>query len=91
MTGTEAGGGGGASPSGAPAVGFIGLGQMGQPMAARLAGWPGGLIGYDSRPEAMTWLAAAGAKAAGSIEEVAAAAKKFVEVTRKSGHNEEGV
>jgi 3-hydroxyisobutyrate dehydrogenase-like beta-hydroxyacid dehydrogenase len=56
------------------AVGFIGLGQMGAPMAARLARWPGGLIVHDTRPEAVAPLAAAGAKAAGSVAEVAAGA-----------------
>ena len=52
-------------------VGFIGLGQMGQPMAARLAAWPGGLTVHDVRPEAMAALAEAGAAAAGSVAEVA--------------------
>jgi 3-hydroxyisobutyrate dehydrogenase-like beta-hydroxyacid dehydrogenase len=56
------------------AVGFIGLGQMGAPMAIRLAGWPGGLIVFDARPEAMAPLAEAGAKAAGSVADVVAAA-----------------
>jgi 3-hydroxyisobutyrate dehydrogenase-like beta-hydroxyacid dehydrogenase/alkylhydroperoxidase/carboxymuconolactone decarboxylase family protein YurZ len=55
----------------APAIGFIGLGQMGQPMAARLAAWPGGLVVHDVRPAAMTPLAEAGATAAGSVAEVA--------------------
>jgi len=55
-------------------VGFIGLGQMGAPMATRLASWPGGLIVHDTRPEAVAPLADAGAKAAGSVAEVAAAA-----------------
>jgi 3-hydroxyisobutyrate dehydrogenase-like beta-hydroxyacid dehydrogenase len=55
-------------------VGFIGLGQMGAPMATRLAGWPGGLIVHDARPEAVAPLAEAGAKAAGSAAEVVAAA-----------------
>ena len=45
-------------------VGFIGLGQIGGPMAARLAGWPGRLIVHDARPAAMTPLADAGATAA---------------------------
>jgi 3-hydroxyisobutyrate dehydrogenase-like beta-hydroxyacid dehydrogenase len=58
-----------------PAVGFIGLGQIGAPMAARLAGWPGGLIVHDARPGAMAPLADAGAEAAGSVAEVAAAAE----------------
>jgi 3-hydroxyisobutyrate dehydrogenase-like beta-hydroxyacid dehydrogenase len=61
-------------PTQPPAAGFIGLGQMGRPMAARLADWPGGLIVYDARPEAMAPLAEAGARAAGSVAEVAKAA-----------------
>ena len=65
-----------ARPAGRAAerAGFIGLGQMGAPMATRLAAWPGGLIVYDTRPEAVAPLADAGAKAAGSVAEVAAAA-----------------
>jgi 3-hydroxyisobutyrate dehydrogenase-like beta-hydroxyacid dehydrogenase len=56
-------------------VGFIGLGQIGAPMAARLAGWPGGLIVHDARPDAMAPLADAGARTAGSVAEVAATAE----------------
>jgi 3-hydroxyisobutyrate dehydrogenase-like beta-hydroxyacid dehydrogenase len=55
-------------------VGFIGLGQMGQPMAARLAGWPGGLIVHDTRPAAMVPLAATGATAAADVAAVARSA-----------------
>jgi 3-hydroxyisobutyrate dehydrogenase-like beta-hydroxyacid dehydrogenase len=56
-------------------VGFIGLGQMGRPMAGRLAGWPGGLVVYDVRPDAMSPLIDAGAKAAADVGEVAARAE----------------
>jgi 3-hydroxyisobutyrate dehydrogenase-like beta-hydroxyacid dehydrogenase len=66
--------GGGAEGPSLEAVGFIGLGQMGAPMATRLAGWPGGLIVFDARPEAILPLAEAGAKAAGSVADVVAAA-----------------
>ncbi len=55
-------------------VGFIGLGQLGGPMAARLTGWPGGLIVHDARADAMSPLAEAGAYAARSVAEVASAA-----------------
>lgn len=55
-------------------VGFIGLGQMGAPMATRLTGWPGGLVVYDARPEAIAPLVQAGARAASSPAEVARAA-----------------
>jgi 3-hydroxyisobutyrate dehydrogenase-like beta-hydroxyacid dehydrogenase len=55
-------------------IGFIGLGQIGAPMARRLAGWPDGLIVYDIRPEAAQPLVEAGARPAESIEELARAA-----------------
>lgn len=61
-------------PAGHLRVGFIGLGQMGQPMAARLAAWPGALVVHDARPDAAEPLAAIGAKVAGTVEEVAGAA-----------------
>lgn len=50
-------------------VGFIGLGQMGAPMAGHLAG--PGLVVYDTRAEAVKPLVEAGARAAGSVAEVA--------------------
>ncbi|TYK48360.1 NAD(P)-dependent oxidoreductase [Actinomadura decatromicini] len=55
------------------AVGFIGLGRMGAPMAARLAGR--GLVVYDARSEAMTPLVRVGARAARSVADVAAHAE----------------
>lgn len=61
------------------AVGFIGLGQMGRPMALRLADWPGGLWVYDVDPAATAKLAEAGAKVAQSPREVAEHAR-FVSV-----------
>ncbi|BBU20905.1 NAD(P)-dependent oxidoreductase [Mycobacterium xenopi] len=54
-------------------LGYIGLGNMGAPMARRLVDWPGGLIVFDIRTEAMTPLAEAGATLADSIADVAAA------------------
>jgi 3-hydroxyisobutyrate dehydrogenase-like beta-hydroxyacid dehydrogenase len=56
------------------AIGFIGLGQMGAPMATRLADWPGGLVVFDTRTEAMAALADRGARAAASPGDVAGAA-----------------
>lgn len=53
--------------------GYIGLGNMGAPMAKRLTAWPGGLMVFDVRTEAMTPLAEAGAKLADSVADVAAA------------------
>lgn len=53
------------------AVGFIGLGNMGAPMAERLLAWPGGLVVCDTRPEAADKLVKAGATLADSPAEVA--------------------
>jgi 3-hydroxyisobutyrate dehydrogenase-like beta-hydroxyacid dehydrogenase len=54
-------------------LGYIGLGNMGAPMAKRLVDWPGGVTVYDIRTEAMTPLAEAGASLADSVADVAAA------------------
>ena len=54
-------------------LGYIGLGNMGAPMAKRLVGWPGGLTVFDVRIEAMTPLAEVGATLADSVADVAAA------------------
>ncbi|MEH3142243.1 MAG: NAD(P)-dependent oxidoreductase [Mycobacterium kyogaense] len=56
-----------------PTLGYIGLGNQGAPMAKRLVDWPGGLIVFDMRAEAMTPLAEAGATLADSVTDVAAA------------------
>lgn len=53
-------------------LGYIGLGNQGAPMAKRLLGWPGGLIVFDVRQEAMAPFAE-GAQLAGSVADVAAA------------------
>jgi 3-hydroxyisobutyrate dehydrogenase-like beta-hydroxyacid dehydrogenase len=52
-------------------LGYIGLGNMGAPMAKRLVDWPGGVTVYDIRTEAMTPLVEAGASLADSIADVA--------------------
>jgi len=54
-------------------LGYIGLGNMGAPMAMRLLEWPGELTVFDVRAEAMTPLAEAGAKLAENVAEVATA------------------
>ncbi|MBI3226714.1 MAG: NAD(P)-dependent oxidoreductase [Mycolicibacterium cosmeticum] len=54
-------------------LGYIGLGNQGAPMAKRLADWPGGLIVYDVRTEAMTPLVELGATVADSVADVAKA------------------
>ncbi|ORV51835.1 oxidoreductase [Mycolicibacter engbaekii] len=55
-----------------PRLGYIGLGNMGAPMAKRLVEWPGGLTVFDLRAEAMAPLEQAGAGVAGSIAELGA-------------------
>jgi len=52
-------------------LGYIGLGNQGAPMAKRLVEWPGGLIVFDVRTEAMTPLAELGATLADSVADVA--------------------
>jgi 3-hydroxyisobutyrate dehydrogenase-like beta-hydroxyacid dehydrogenase len=54
-------------------LGYIGLGNQGAPMAKRLTDWPGGLIVFDVRAEAMTPFIEAGATAATGVAQVAAA------------------
>lgn len=54
-------------------LGYIGLGNMGAPMATKMTEWPGGVTVYDIRTEAMTSLAEKGAGLADSVADVAAA------------------
>ncbi|MGV0641904.1 NAD(P)-dependent oxidoreductase [Mycolicibacterium sp. XJ2546] len=54
-------------------LGYIGLGNMGAPMAKRMVKWPGGVTVYDVRTEAMTPLAEVGATLADSVADVAGA------------------
>jgi 3-hydroxyisobutyrate dehydrogenase-like beta-hydroxyacid dehydrogenase len=54
-------------------LGYIGLGNQGAPMAKRLVDWPGGLVVYDGRREAMAPLAEMGATLADSVADVAKA------------------
>lgn len=51
--------------------GYIGLGNMGAPMAKRLAEWPGGFIVYDVRAEALAPFAELGASLAENVGDVA--------------------
>ena len=53
------------------AVGFIGLGRIGAPMASHLLEWPDGLVVYDVRPEATAPFGEKGAVVASSVGEVA--------------------
>jgi 3-hydroxyisobutyrate dehydrogenase-like beta-hydroxyacid dehydrogenase len=52
--------------------GFVGLGNIGKPMAARLVAWPGGLTVFDIAPEPVAELEELGARAATSVGELAA-------------------
>lgn len=56
-----------------PKLGYIGLGKQGAPMAMRLVDWPGGLIVFDIRTEAMTPFAEKGAQLADRVADVAEA------------------
>ena len=53
------------------AVGFIGLGNIGAPMARRLRDWPGGLVVFDAFPAAMEPFTSRGVTGASSGAEVA--------------------
>lgn len=52
-------------------IGFIGIGNMGLPMARHLIEAGHKVVGYDTRPEAVARLAAFGAETAGSPAELA--------------------
>jgi 3-hydroxyisobutyrate dehydrogenase-like beta-hydroxyacid dehydrogenase len=54
-------------------LGYVGLGNMGAPMAKRLVEWPGGVTVFDVRADAMTPLAEIGARLADDVGDVAAA------------------
>jgi 3-hydroxyisobutyrate dehydrogenase-like beta-hydroxyacid dehydrogenase len=54
-------------------LGYIGLGNMGAPMATKMTEWPGGVTVYDIRTAAMIPLAEKGASVADSVADVAAA------------------
>lgn len=54
-------------------LGYIGLGNMGTPMAKRMVEWPDGVTVFDVRAEAMTPLAELGATLADDVADVAKA------------------
>lgn len=53
-------------------LGYVGLGNIGGPMAGRLAKWPGGLTVFDLTPDAVAKVVDQGARAASSLSELAA-------------------
>jgi 3-hydroxyisobutyrate dehydrogenase-like beta-hydroxyacid dehydrogenase len=63
-------------------VGFIGLGEMGLPMALNLIARGFDVTGYDIRPEAVRAFEAAGGRAAASSREAARAADATVVMVR---------
>ncbi|RJL31707.1 NAD(P)-dependent oxidoreductase [Bailinhaonella thermotolerans] len=63
-------------------AGFVGLGQMGEPMARRLLGRDGGLVVCDVRPEAVRPFAEAGARTGADPAAVAAAADVILVMVR---------
>lgn len=52
-------------------VGFIGLGNIGKPMALKLARWEGGLTVFDIAPDALAEAEKAGARIASSVADLA--------------------
>jgi 3-hydroxyisobutyrate dehydrogenase len=67
-------------------IGFIGLGNMGAPMAANLVKAGHTVTGYDINPAALRALAAAGGKAAGSASEAAKGADVVVTMLPAGEH-----
>jgi 3-hydroxyisobutyrate dehydrogenase len=53
-------------------VGFVGLGDIGKPMARRLLAWDGGLVVFDLASEPVAELEEAGATAAASVGDLTA-------------------
>ena len=72
-------------------IGFIGLGIMGKPMARNLVQAGYDLTVYDIVGEAVEELAIAGAKAASSSHEVAAAASKVITMLPDSADSEKAI
>ena len=52
-------------------LGYVGLGNIGGPMAGRLAKWPGGLTVFDLASDAVATVVDQGARAASSLSELA--------------------
>ncbi|MDL9937849.1 NAD(P)-dependent oxidoreductase [Gordonia sp. ABSL1-1] len=55
-------------------LGYVGLGNIGGPMAGRLATWPGGLTVFDLSPDAVAKLVEQGATAVDSLADLGSAA-----------------
>lgn len=72
-------------------VGFIGLGNIGAPMAMRLADWPGGLVVYDVSPSATAPFAERSATIAASPAEVGGTADVICVMVRDDAQVDEVV
>jgi 3-hydroxyisobutyrate dehydrogenase len=70
------------------AIGFVGLGNMGLPMAANLLKAGYGVVGYDVRPEAVRAAEEAGARAAESAADAAGRADIVITMVPDSPHVE---
>jgi 3-hydroxyisobutyrate dehydrogenase len=73
------------------AVGFIGLGNIGAPMASHLVDWPGGLLVCDVQAEATEPFVARGARAVATPAEVAAEADVISVMVRDDAQVEDVV
>ncbi|RRO17527.1 NAD(P)-dependent oxidoreductase [Saccharopolyspora rhizosphaerae] len=73
------------------AVGFLGLGQIGAPMARKLLGRPGGLVVHDVRPGAVDEFVERGATSATTPAEVARQAQVVSVMVRDDAQVEEVV
>ncbi|WP_168704444.1 NAD(P)-dependent oxidoreductase [Gordonia paraffinivorans] len=60
-----------ARPTARPRLGFVGLGNIGGPMAGSLAAWPGGLSVFDLSGDAVAKVVEKGADAADSLADLA--------------------
>jgi len=69
-------------------IGFIGLGEMGRPMAKRLVSHGYGVTVFDVVPAALEELTRAGAKAASSPGEVARASEATIVMVRDTAQSE---
>lgn len=73
---------------GAAAVGWIGLGEMGLPMACQLVRAGHGVIGHDLREDRLALARAEGMSVAGTLGEVLAEAQVLVSMLRTAGQTE---
>src|SRR5260370_36279205 len=71
-------------------IGFIGLGSMGQGMARNLLKSGVDLIVFDNSPEAMSSIVPDGAKAAGSVTDLASRVRRHVHFASRAARSRGG-